>query len=207
MRRFTRVAVTAALLAMTAGCGATVASSKPPARKPAHAGNFSALPSACTVVKPETLKTLGLQAKHVEQTNTQQTGIRERTCAWGSPAGGHDGTRSLILITDLFTAATGEAPAAAAKDHFQQNTSDQAQADGHRGHAVSGLADEAFIDQVTRSGDSQSQVAVRDQNVLVTVDYGVTAANGRPNAASVADSGALTAARAVLSALADSPVT
>jgi hypothetical protein len=192
---------------MTAGCGATVASSKPPAHKPGHAGIFSALPSACTLVNPDTLKTLGLQAKHVEQANTQQTGIREQTCAWGSPAGGHDGTRSLILIADLFTAATGEAPAVAAKDHFQQNTSDQAQADGHRGHAVSGLADEAFIDQVTRSGDSQSQVAVRDQNVLVTVDYGVTAANGGPNAASAANGGALTAARAVLSALADSPVT
>lgn len=206
MRRFTRVAAAAALLGMTAGCGAT-ASSKPPASIPAHAGNFSALPSACSLVSPQTLKTLGLQAKHVEQTNTQQTGIRELTCAWGSPAGGHGGARSLIVIADLFTAATGQAPAAAAKDRFQQNTSDQAQADGHRGRAVSGLADEAFTDEVTRAGDSQSQVAVRDQNVLVTVDYGVAAANGGPNAASAADSGALTAARAVLSALGDSPVT
>lgn len=201
MRRFTRAAAGAVLLGVTAGCASSVAGSPPPARIPAHSGIFSALASACSLVNPQTLKTLGLQAQHVQETDTQQAGVQEKTCAWGSPAGGHDGTRSLILIADLFTAATGEAPAAAAEDHFQENTSDQAQADGNRGHAVSGLANEAFADQVTRSGETQSQVAVRDQNVLVTVDYGVMAASGGPNAASAAGGGALTAARAVLSAL------
>jgi hypothetical protein len=201
VHRFTRAAAAAALLAMIAGCGATVASSQPPARIAAHAGIFSAFPSACSLVNPPTLKTLDLQATHVQQTDVQQGGAEEKTCAWGSVAGGHDGTRSLILIADLFTAATGQAPATAAEDHFQQNTSDQAQADGNPGHAVSGLANEAFTDQVTRSGESQSQVTVRDQNVLVTVNYGVMAADGEPNAASAAGSGALTAARAALSAL------
>jgi hypothetical protein len=204
VNRFTRAAAGAALLGMTAGCAATVAGNPPPARIPAHAGIFSAFPSACSLVNPQTLKTLGLQARHVQQTDAQQTGVREKTCAWGSPAGGHDGTRSLILIADLFTAAAGQAPATAAQDHFQQNTSDQAQADANPGHAVSGLANEAFTDQVTRSGGSQSQVTVRDQNVLVTVDYGFMPANSRLNAATTTDRGALIIARAVLSALAGS---
>lgn len=204
MNRFTRAVAGAALLGMTAGCGASVAGRPPPARIPAHTGIFSALPSACSLVNPQTLKTLGLQARHVQQTDAQQTGVREKTCAWGSPAGGHDGTRSLILIADLFTAAAGQAPATAAQDHFQQNTSDQAQADGNPGHAVSGLANEAFTDQVTRSGESQSQVTVRDQNILVTVSYGLMPANSKPNAATTTDRGALITARAVLSALAGS---
>jgi hypothetical protein len=199
--RLARAGAIAALLAMTAGCGSTVASSQPPARVPAHAGIFSALPSACSLVNPAMLQTLGLKAKPNEQTNAQQGGVREKTCAWGSPAGGHGGSRSLLLIADLFTSATGQVPATAAEDQFQQNTSDQAQADGSPGHAVSGLANEAFTDEVTRSRYSQSQVTVRDQNVLVTVNYGAMAANSGSNADSAADQGALTAARAVLSAL------
>jgi hypothetical protein len=204
VRRFTRAAGAAALLALAAGCGSTVAGSQPPARIPVHAGIFSALPSACSLVNAGTLNTLGLKAKHTEQSNVQQGGVREKTCAWGSPAGGHGGSRSLIVIADLFTPATGQAPATAAEDQFQQNTSDQAQADGTPGHAVSGLANEAFTDEVTRSGASQSQVAARDQNILVTVNYGVMGTGSRSNAVSAADSGALTAARAALSALSGS---
>ena len=201
MTRFARAGAMAALLAMTAGCSSTVASGRPPARMPARAGIFSALPSACSLVNPATLQTLNLKAEPNEQTNAQRGGVREKRCAWGSPAGGHGGSRSLVVIADLFTPATGQAPATAAEEQFQENTSDQAQADGSRGHAVSGLANEAFTDEVTRSPYSQSQVTVRDQNVLVTVNYGAMAANSGSNAVSAADQGALTAARAVLSAL------
>jgi len=55
---------------------------------------------------------------------------------------------------------------------------------------VLGLANEAFTDHVTRSGESQSQVTVRDQNVLVPVDYSVMPANSRLNAATTTGRGA-----------------
>lgn len=203
MKILTRAAAGSALLVMTVGCASTSAGSKPPASIPAHAGDFTAVPAACSLISAETSKTLGLRAKGSEQPTARQTGVQEKTCVWPSAAA-HSGGRSLTVIADLFTAAYGQAPATAAMDQFQDNTSTQEQADGTRGHAVSGLANQAFINQVRRSGISQVQVVTRDQNVLVTIAYSGFGTASRPVATSALDGGALTATRAVLSALAGS---
>lgn len=203
MKILARAVAGSALLVLMVGCASAGAGSKPPARIPAHAGNFTAVPAACSLVSQETSKTLGLRAKGSEQPTARETGVQEKTCVWPSAAA-HSGGRSLTVIADLFTAAGGQAPATAATDQFQENTSSQEQADGTRGHAISGLANQAFINQVTRSAISQVQVVARDQNVLVTIAYSGFGTASRPVATSALDAGALTATRAVLSALAGS---
>jgi hypothetical protein len=59
----TRDVAGSALLVMMVGCASAGAGSKPPARIQAHAGDFTAVPAACSLVSQETSKTLGLQAK------------------------------------------------------------------------------------------------------------------------------------------------
>jgi hypothetical protein len=195
----TRAAAGSALLVMTAGCASTGASSKPPV----HAGNFTAVAAACSLISGPTAKTLGLKAKGSEQPTARRTGVEEKTCIWPAAAT-HSGGRSLTVIVDLFTAAGGQTPAAAATDQFQANTSTQEQADGSRGHSVAGLANQAFIDQVRRSSISEVQLVTRDQNVLVTIAYDGFGTATKPVATSALDAGALTAARTALSALASS---
>ena len=201
MKILTRAAAGSALLATTvscASCSSSGAADSTPARIPAHAGVISALPAACSLVSAATLKALDLQAKGMEQPTAQRGGVLEKTCIWGASA--QAGGRSLTVVADLFPAADGQTSVAAAENQFQQNTSDQAQADGDRGHAVSGLANQAFVDQVTRSRLSQVQVVARDQNVLATIAYSSLGTSGGPSVVARAG-GALTAARAVLSAL------
>lgn len=203
MKTLTRAAAGSALLVITVGCASTGGSSGPPARVRAHTGNFTAVPAACSLLSPETARALGLRAKGSEQPTARRTGVQEKTCIWPAAAV-HSGGRSLTVIADLFTAAGGQAPAAAAMAQFQENTSTQEQADGNRGHAVSGLANQAFINQVRRSSISQVQLVTRDQNVLVTIAYSGFGTASRPVPTSTLDDGALTAARAALSALSGS---
>jgi hypothetical protein len=194
-----------ALLSLIAACGS--AAGAPPARIPARASLFRTIPAACSLVNASTASLLGLNAKGQQfQPTAREPGVTEEYCQWvsdsGDPSGPSPGGPSrfnLLVIVDLFTAATGQqAPAAAAQSQLQESVSEQEQADNSRASPVAGLANGAFMEHVARAGISESQLQARDQNVLVTVTY---AGNGTE--ASI-NNQALTAARAILAGLAAS---
>lgn len=198
-----------ALLSLIAACGSAVG--QPPSRIPARASLFRAIPAACSLMDATTASLLGLNAKgHQPQPTAREPGLTEEYCEWASDSGDPSGpspspsgligpvSSSLVVIVDLFTAAAGQGPAAAAQSQLQENASEQEQADNSRASPVAGLADGAFIEYVARADIRESQVQARDQNVLVTVAY-----TGDGNQASI-NREALTAARAVLATLAAS---
>jgi hypothetical protein len=193
-------AATMALPGMIAACSS--ATSQPPTSVhpavPARSSVFATIPPACSLLNSRTLSQLGLAAKGQQRPSAQETGLTEEYCTWTSRPG-NPVSPTVTIIVDLFTAAYGQAPAVAAQQQFQNNVSEQAQADGSRASRVRGLADEAFINQVTRGSLSQSQVQVLDQNVLLTLAYGEPASS-ESISAPLSD-GALTAARAILTTL------
>jgi hypothetical protein len=200
-----------ALLSLIAACGS--AAGQPPTRIPARASLFRAIPAACSLMDAATASLLGLNAKGRQPLPTaREPGLTEEYCDWVSGSGDPSGPRpkpgpsgligpsssSLVVIVDLFTAAAGQDPAAAAQSQLQENADEQVQADNSRASRVAGLADGAFIEYVARADIHESQVQARDQNVLVTVAY-----TGDGSRASV-NGEALTAARAILATLAAS---
>lgn len=197
-------AAAVALLGLITACGS--AAGQPPDRIPPRASLFRAIPAACSLVDASTASLLGLNPKGQQQPTSREGGVTEETCSWVSESGGSPGRPSsasspspftLLAIVDLVTAATGQAPAAAAQADFQQEVTTNTQADGSRASPVAGLADRAFIEHVTRATLSESLVEIQDQNVVLTVTYG-----GSPGTAPAAiNSEALTAARALLAAL------
>lgn len=195
-----------ALLSLIAACGS--AAGQPPSRIPARASLFRAIPAACSLMDAATASLLGLNAKGQQpQPAAREPGLTEEYCDWapdsdepGSPSPSPSGltgpvSSSLVVIVDLFTAAAGQNPAAAAQSQLQENASEQEQADNSRASRVAGLADGAFIEYVTRADIRESQVQARDQNVLVTVAYAADGSQATINGE------ALTAARAILAAL------
>lgn len=193
-------AATMALPGMIVACSS--ANSQPPTSVrpavPARSSILATIPAACSLLNSRTLSQLGLAAKGQQQPSTQDTGLTEETCVWASRPG-NPVSPTVTIIVDLFTAADGQAPAVAAQQQFQDNVSSQAQIDGSHASRVHGLADEAFINQVTRSSFSQSQLQVLDQNVILTIAYGEPTSS-ESISAPLSD-GALTAARAILTTL------
>jgi hypothetical protein len=198
-----------ALVGLTAACGSAVG--QPPSRIPARASLFRAIPAACSLIDAKTASLLGLNAKGRQPLPTaRDPGLTEEYCDWVSDPGDSSGpspspsgligpsSSSLFVIGDLFTAAAGQGPAAAAQSQLHESVSEQEQADHSRPKPVAGLADGAFIEYVARADIHQSQLQARDQNVLVTVAY-----TGDGSEASI-NGKALTAARAILAALAAS---
>jgi hypothetical protein len=189
-----------ALPGMIAACSS--ASSQPPTSVhpavPARSSAFATIPAACSLLNSRALAQLGLAAKGQQRPSAQETGVTEEYCTWASRPG-NPVNPTVTIIVDLFTAAYGQAPAVAAQQQFQNLVSTQAQADGSRASRVHGLADEAFINQVTRGSLSQSQLQILDQNVLLIVGY-FEPTSSESISAPVSD-GALAAARAILTTL------
>jgi hypothetical protein len=180
----------AALIVISA-CTSSAAS---PPRIAPRASNFSSIPAACSLVSKATLQSLKVSTKAEPQSAQRESGVTQEACSWGFGPGDGSGRRGLTVIVDLFTSGPGQE---AARSGFQENVSNQSQADDERGHTVAGLADGAVVNHVTRGALGSSQVNARDRNVVVTVEY----EGFGPLKLSVADSGALTATRAVLQAL------
>jgi len=196
VRRVLAAATTITLPGMIAACSS--GSSQPPTSVqpavPARSSVFATIPAACSLLNGRTLSQLGLAAKGQQQPTAQETGVTEEYCTWTTRPG-NPVSPSLDIVVDLFTAAYGQTPAAA----FQNNVSSQEQIDGSHASRVHGLADEAFINQVTRGGFSQSQLQVLDQNVILTFAFGEPTSS-ESISAPLSD-GALTAARAVVTTL------
>jgi len=189
-------AATVAVPGMIAACGS--AGSQPPTSVqpavPARSSVFATIPAACSLLNSRTLSQLGLAAKGQQQPTAQETGDTEENCSW-SPQPSNPVSPTLTIIVDLLTAAYGQTPAAV----FQGNVSTQEQIDGSRASRVHGLADEAFINQVTRGSLIQAQLQVRDQNVLLTFAYSEPTSS-ESISAPLSD-GVLSAARAVVTTL------
>jgi hypothetical protein len=194
-REWLWMALAVALLGVASACGSGAAS--PPTRIPPKASNFAKIPAPCSLVSKGTLTALGLPTKAEPQAAQRETGVTEQTCSWGYGPGGASSRNALTVSVALFTEAAGQDPVAAAQSGFQENASTQSQADSERGHTVSGLANGAVITHVIRGDLGSSQVNAWDRNVVVSVVYEGLG----PLKLSVADSGALTATRAVLQAL------
>jgi hypothetical protein len=194
-RGWLRAAIATALFGAVSACGSS--GSSPPTRISPQASDFSRIPAPCSLMSTGTLTALGLATKAEPQPAQREPGVTQQTCSWGYGPGGGSSHRSLIVIVALFTAAGGQDPDAAARSGFQENISEQSQADSERGHAVSGLANGAVINHLDRGDVGSSQVNAWDRNVVVTIDY----EGLRSLKLSVADSGALTATRVVLQAL------
>lgn len=194
-RRWPRVAMGMALLGAVSACGSSASSL--PTRIPPKVTNFSRIPAPCSLVSTGTLTALGLATKAEPQPAQRETGVVQQTCSWGYGPSGGSSHHALMVSVALFTAAAGQDPVAAAQSGFQENVSDQSQADSERGQTVSGLANGAVITHVIRGDLGSSQVNAWDRNVVVTVDY----EDLGPRKPSATDSGALTATRAVLQAL------
>jgi hypothetical protein len=185
-----------ALPGMIAACSS--AGSQPPTSVqpavPARSSVFATIPAACSLLSGRALSQLGLAAKGEPQPSAQETGITEEYCSWTTRSD-NPVSPMLTIVVDLLTAAYGQTPAAV----FQNNVSTQEQIDGTPASRVHGLADEAFINQVTRGSLIQAQLQVMDQNVLLTCGYSEPTSS-ESISAPVSD-GALTAARAILTAL------
>jgi hypothetical protein len=206
-----------ALLGLITACGS--AAGQPPSRIPPRASLFRTIPAACSLMDAGTASLLGLNAKGKPQSTAREPGVTEEYCDWtsgsddpsspSSPAGSSAspspsgltslGSSYLQVIVDLFTAAAGQAPAAAAQAQLQQNVSTDEQANNSHASPVAGLADGGFIEYVSRPDITESLVQARDQNVLIAVVYGAVSGSR-----SGIDSQALTGARAVLASLAAS---
>jgi hypothetical protein len=194
-RRWLWGAIGSVLLGAVCACGSSTSS--PPTRISPKASDFSRIPAPCSLMSSGTLTALGLVTKAEPQPAQREPGVTQQTCSWGYGPSGGSSHRSLTVIVVLFTAAGGQDPDAAAKSGFQENVSEQSQADNERGRAMSGLASEAVINHVKRGDLGSSQVNALDRNVLVTINYeGLGSLK-----LSVTDSGALTATRAVLQSL------
>jgi hypothetical protein len=209
-------------LALTAGCGGAAATGAHPVSQatpdpflattspiPAHPKPYTRIPAACSLLNAAALRALGLGRKGTAQPTQRDPGLQEEYCTWGGPGvtrskpGLLGGQRLLTVVIDLFTVNPefGQAPAAAAKQQFQQEVSSQAQIDNTRAEPVHGLASQASIVYVARGTLGQGEVLVLDQNVMINAVYAGPPSSGRPASRAVADDGALAAARAALTTL------
>lgn len=185
------------------GAGGQVPGAQPPPSAPvtAPAAPYRKIGPACPTISAAVLSRLGLSPRGKEDPPETQGSLTARGCSWASSSAASYGARQLIVQVTWDSAARS---AAGDRGEFENLVHQQSSIDHDAGHAVPGLGNAAHVsDAVNRDREfRQAHLNILSQNLLVLVSYTGEQRDRTPVSEAVADNGAVTAGKAVLSALA-----
>jgi hypothetical protein len=165
---------------------------------------FTRIPQACFAIDKATLDRLVPGGEGLEGTPLSRGGILHHHCGWNSA--GPYGLRRLTLVLELVSAqaGVGQGAIATAMDRFRAMVNDQSEYGGGGIGPLGGLGDEALLSTAAAPAFRQASVHARSQNLIVVVAFAGSNDDHSLLSAEVTANGAITAARAVLAALATS---
>jgi hypothetical protein len=179
------------------------ASPPPAAPTPARSTPYRTIPEAGPAINAATTGALVPGAEADKAAPVSRGGIHYRRCTW--TAAGRYGRRILTVMLTVVTdqaGVYGQGAVSAAGDRFQTVAGDQSEYGSGDVRLLRGLGDRAHLSSTAGGVFRLASLHIRTRNVIITVAYAGSDADGHPAGEAIAANGAITAARAVLTALA-----